>query len=96
MNLSFPDLDSAINAARDAGFSIGAPHRNEPIGLMHGSFHIAKWRNLLRCDRKLCHGVIHQNYFPGEVTVLIQPTCPKEPAAALCTAATATNPEKVA
>lgn len=95
MRLSFPDLDAAIDAARAADFSIGTPHRNEPIALMHGSFHIAKWRNLLRCDRKLCHGVIHQSY-PGEVTVLIQPTCPKEAAAALGAAATAATPKKVA
>lgn len=95
MKLTFPDLDSAITAATDAGFSIGAPHRNEPIGLMHGSFHIAKWRSLHRCDRKLCHAVIHQSQ-PGEVTVVLQATCPKAPATALCTAAVAASPKEVA
>ena len=95
MKLSFPDLDSAITALKDAGFSIGAPHRNEPIGLMHGSFHIAKWRSLHRCDRKLCHAVVHQGPL-GEVTVVLQATCPKAPAAALCAAAVAASPKEVA
>ena len=71
MKLTFPDLDSAITAAKDAGFSIGTPHR------------------------KLCHAVIHQSY-PGEVTVVLQATCPKAPAAAICAAAVAASPKEVA
>lgn len=47
-----------------------------PIGLMLGDFHIAKWTNLTRQEQAACHGTMTGNFREGPVVITMKEVAP--------------------
>lgn len=73
----FAAFYAAERMAADLGLSIGSMERDQPIGLMHGDYSIAKWRNLSKSERQELHGVITGPKRMGPVRLSIFANCPE-------------------
>lgn len=68
---------SAVNAARkwlqDHGYSYGSMCMDMPIGILKGSWCIAKWRNLTAKERKQLDGqLISKDFRSGPVVIQLK------------------------
>lgn len=69
---SFRAYRAAQAYVQDKGYSDGSMARNMPIGLMKGSFSVAKWYNLSELNIRELDGVIVSNDFrEGKVEVIL-------------------------
>lgn len=66
---TFGALYAAEAWCRDKGISYGSPCGPDPIGLMHGVFWIAKWRNLTPKEKRTLDGVITGDIRNGPITI---------------------------
>ncbi len=67
----FEAYNKAIRWLEERGFSYGSMQRDEPIGILHGDYAIAKWRNLNDQERLDLDGVIKGDKRNGPVSVTI-------------------------
>lgn len=54
----FTGLSAAKAWLSERGFSHGSMERENPIGVLHGNYEIAKWRNMDNRERLLLDGMI--------------------------------------
>jgi len=65
----FEALYAAKAWCRSNNISYGSTCRDEPIGLMHGDYYVAKWKNLTAKERRTVDGVILGDKRNGPLTI---------------------------
>lgn len=78
MNIDFPNngdtfsgFDDALKWCKDNGYSVGSMCSSQPIGIIKGNVHIAKWKNLSSSDIMQLDGIIDGDYRNGTVTITV-------------------------
>ena len=71
----FQALYAAQDWCRNKGISCGSSCRDMPIGLMHGDFTIAKWKNLTPKERRTVDGVITGDIRNGPIKIKMYVPC---------------------
>lgn len=72
----FGAWEAAVRLVTRAGFSVGSTCVNCPVGIMHGDWLVAKWRNLSKAEREACHGTISGDRRTGPIMVTLSDACP--------------------
>lgn len=72
----FQALRDANRILAAEGFSVGITCANSPIGFMHGSYAIQKWRNLNEAQRRGLHGDLIGDPRRGPITATLYDCAP--------------------
>jgi hypothetical protein len=69
---TFESLNKAHTWLHENGFSYGSLCMDQPVGILHGDFLIAKWKNLSSDDIQALHGVLlSEDFREGACKILI-------------------------
>jgi len=58
-NGDFGAYYAACDWLKENGYSYGSMQRHDPVGVVKGDYHIAKWRNLSKSDIEALDGTMH-------------------------------------
>ena len=75
----FAAVDAARNWLQEQGYSYGSMCMDMPIGILEGSWTIAKWRNLTAKERKQLDGqLVSKDFRSGPVVVQLKDSATDE------------------
>lgn len=69
---TFEALHAAQRWLRERGYSYGSTCACYPVGVLHGDYLIAKWRNLTRQERAELDGALDGDFREGPLTLRLK------------------------
>ena len=69
---TFEALHAAQRWLRERGYSYGSTCACCPVGVLHGDYLIAKWRNLTRQERAELDGALDGDFREGPLTLRLK------------------------